>query len=149
MKLLQEKKHALDISRTISPNVRPKMPDHPIPFLRDCGYAMATVLKWEWSYDFGRWGASVRFEDGRECHSYPKENPIAAPFYEPDGSKNPHGWAYVQSPQFPQEKTIACPKCATLDITMVGGATIRGFYHNGYTRCNSCGHFTSETRSPY
>lgn len=137
------KVHPLDPTRTVCAEIRPKVFDNPIMFQRDYGYAPATILSWSWSVSFGRWGAHVRFEDGRETFSFPRNPPIAAPFYEPDGSTNKHGWVYVRSPRFPQEKTISCPKCGSLDILLVGSAFIRGFRHEGYTRCRACNHYTS------
>jgi hypothetical protein len=41
-------------------------------FQRTYGYEHATVIKWGWSGTFGRWGATVRFDDGTEYYTWPR-----------------------------------------------------------------------------
>jgi len=40
-------------------------------FQRTYGYEHAVVIEWGWSGTFGRWGASVRFDDGTEYYTWP------------------------------------------------------------------------------
>lgn len=55
-----------------SPLDYPPKPENATHFQRHYSYEPATVLKWEWSTTFGRWGALVRFADGAEIYTYPR-----------------------------------------------------------------------------
>lgn len=40
---------------------------------RHYGYEPATVIRWEWSDTFGRWGAVVQFADGAKLYTWPQQ----------------------------------------------------------------------------
>lgn len=60
------------------------------------------------------------------------------------------GWPLVPSVRFPDEQTLACPKCGSLDVTLTSvpagrGSGPSGRYRLGdsyrpVNRCESCGH---------
>lgn len=125
-----------------SENLRPVLP-YSGEFQRaGYSYAMAAVREWGWSHTFGRWGASVTFDDGEERFTWPREVPPAAPLYEEKGETTKDGWLLVRSPRFPQEATIACPKCRSLNVSLVGGHYKQGHFFSGFTKCNACNHCT-------
>lgn len=49
------------------------------------GYGYETpeeIIRWEWSSTFGRWGALVRFKDGTQVFTYPKDHSYVPPHVE-------------------------------------------------------------------
>lgn len=75
-----------EIARREKAEVRVKELEGPIPyrnawtkpsategnFQRRYNYCHAEVIKWAWSGTFGQWGASVRFDDGYRCYTWPQ-----------------------------------------------------------------------------
>lgn len=89
-----------------------------------CGHQSAT-------HDAGRC-----FVGSCSCTGFPEPAP------RPTTGK--HGWPLVPSTRFPGETTLACPQCASTDITLTGaygpGGRLGDPGGHEITRCNACRH---------